>query len=140
MKDGKKHGLCAFRLNSGETILTYYYMNMPIAFEATIFYPNGESCSVMNENGFKGNSQDGSTLQFKAYDTPNVSSSNLPLQAWYYDQNLNNFGINYQMKYLELSWFLNEVFRAPNGVYRWPGQNGMFKGKIKDGKPNGHGK
>lgn len=56
MKDGKKHGLCAFRFNSGEIVLTYYYQNLPVAFEATIFYSNGESCSVMNENGTKGSS------------------------------------------------------------------------------------
>lgn len=44
------------------------------------------------------------------------------------------------MKYLDKEWFLNEIFRSKEGVYRWPIQGAMFKGMIKHGLPNGSGK
>jgi len=52
IKNGKKHGFCAFRLSLGEIIILYFYENIPLAFETTIFYQNSESCSITNQYGY----------------------------------------------------------------------------------------
>jgi hypothetical protein len=60
LRNGQKNGFCAFRLSLGEIILVYFYQNRPISFEATIFYQNSESCSIVNEHGYNCASVQGS--------------------------------------------------------------------------------
>jgi hypothetical protein len=60
ISEGKKHGFCAYRLSRGEIVVIYFFKDMPLAFESTIFYQNGESCSIINEYGFKNGSSNNS--------------------------------------------------------------------------------
>lgn len=151
IRKGKKHGFCAFRLSLGEIVILYFYHNMPIAYEATFFYQNSETCSIINEYGYRSDTSNSSKdrLSSQGYyvedqmkkdfenDRNHITSAEA---AWGFNKNLNNFGILQDRKYLDREWFMNEIFRGNNGVYRWPQQQGMFKGKIKNGKPHGPGK